>query len=130
MRTLAGPGARIHFTHLSASSSQALASVFSDAPGDAPKLLAKGEAYQIDILQFMKDNNIALENVCLLDPKAEQELSPEDGNGTFTHFLFGVCLDSTQNICHIRSHSHVISHTGYFRYAYTGRSAPSQQTMN
>lgn len=88
MRSLAGPGARIHFTHLSASSSKALASVFSDSGDEAA--LAKGQAYQIDILQFMKDNGISMSMVCLLDPKAEQELSSEDGNGSFTHFLFGV----------------------------------------
>lgn len=33
---------------------------------------------------------LRLENVCLLDPKAEQELSPNDGDGRFVGFLFGV----------------------------------------
>lgn len=33
---------------------------------------------------------LRLANVCLLDPKAETELSPEDGDGRFAGFLFGV----------------------------------------
>ncbi|KAF5340460.1 hypothetical protein D9758_013572 [Tetrapyrgos nigripes] len=32
----------------------------------------------------------SLEKVCLLDPKAEKELSPEEGEGRFEWFLFGV----------------------------------------
>jgi ribosome biogenesis SPOUT family RNA methylase Rps3 len=48
------------------------------------------------VLDLIKDNDAAggtgkrLERVCLLDPKAEQELSPEDGDGRFEYFLFGV----------------------------------------
>lgn len=38
----------------------------------------------------MKKNNIPLDKVCLLDPRAESELSPEDGDGRFSWFLFGV----------------------------------------
>jgi hypothetical protein len=38
----------------------------------------------------MKEHNIPLERVCLLDPRAEQEISPEDGDGRFSWFLFGV----------------------------------------
>ena len=40
----------------------------------------------------MKARNVSLDKVCLLDPKATKELSPEDGDGTFTWFLFGVSI--------------------------------------
>lgn len=33
---------------------------------------------------------LSVNDVCLLDPKAELELSPEDGDGRFKWFLFGV----------------------------------------
>jgi ribosome biogenesis SPOUT family RNA methylase Rps3 len=32
---------------------------------------------------------VSLEKVCLLDPKAPLELSPQDGDGRFEWFLFG-----------------------------------------
>jgi ribosome biogenesis SPOUT family RNA methylase Rps3 len=38
----------------------------------------------------MKQYNVDLERVCLLDPRAEREISPEDGDGRFEWFLFGV----------------------------------------
>lgn len=38
---------------------------------------------------MLKREGVALEDVCLLDPKAEQELTPEDGT-RFKWFLFGV----------------------------------------
>lgn len=43
-------------------------------------------------MHLLEDPNceLRLENVCLLDPKAETELSPEDGDGRFAGFLFGV----------------------------------------
>lgn len=42
------------------------------------------------MLQLMDRSNVPLGRVCLLDPKAEQELAPEDGEGNFDWFLFGV----------------------------------------
>jgi ribosome biogenesis SPOUT family RNA methylase Rps3 len=38
----------------------------------------------------MEASGIELDKVCLLDPKAEAALSPEDGDGRFEWFLFGV----------------------------------------
>ena len=38
----------------------------------------------------MKTSGMELDKVCLLDPKAEAALSPEDGDGRFEWFLFGV----------------------------------------
>ena len=87
MRTFAGPEAQIHFTALSNSSANALSEVFKDSD---PKSKADATAHQIGILEFMKKENVPLERVCLLDPKAEKELCPEDGQGTFDWFLFGV----------------------------------------
>jgi len=43
-------------------------------------------------LDLMKQRNIPIERVCLLDPKATQELSPEDGQGAFDWLLFGGIL--------------------------------------
>ena len=38
----------------------------------------------------MEASGVELDKVCLLDPKAETALSPEDGDGRFEWFLFGV----------------------------------------
>ncbi|EFP88980.1 uncharacterized protein PGTG_15183 [Puccinia graminis f. sp. tritici CRL 75-36-700-3] len=46
---------------------------------------------RLSILDLMKRLDVGLEEVCLLDPKAEQELKPEDG-GKFRWFLFGGIL--------------------------------------
>lgn len=87
MRTLAGPSARIHFTHLSKASSHSLSSVFTPQP-----VLAEANCHQTGVLDLIQQQlgGSALEKVCLLDPKAELPLSPEDGDGRFEWFLFGV----------------------------------------
>jgi hypothetical protein len=88
MRTMAGSKSRVHFTHLSKRCCGALSKTF-DQPGDQNKLLAEAHCYKTGVLDLMKelDGGVALEQVCLLDPKAEKELSPTD---TFSCFLFGV----------------------------------------
>ena len=86
MRTLAGPSSEVHFTHLSKASSASLTSIFSP---EAPSM-AKAFAHQVDVLKLMESLGVSLNEVCLLDPKAEKELSPEDGNGACKCFLFGV----------------------------------------
>lgn len=91
MRILAGPDAKIHFTHLSQSSSDSLAKIFGQAPNKNE--LAQASCYKIGVLDLMKDLSVSLEKVCLLDPKAEEQLSPQDGDGRFTCFLFGVGLE-------------------------------------
>ena len=110
MRTLAGSDAHIHFTSLSESSATALSTVFaspsprakgsddseSNAGLDDPAgrlkahALAAASAHREGILELMKQKNVPLDRVCLLDPKAEKELAPEDGDGAFDWFLFGV----------------------------------------
>lgn len=87
MRSLAGPDALIHFTHLSPSSSNSLSTVFRDNNDSS---LAMATAHEIGVLELMKNASVALDRVCLLDPKAEHGLSPEDGDGKFEWFLFGV----------------------------------------
>jgi ribosome biogenesis SPOUT family RNA methylase Rps3 len=44
----------------------------------------------MSVLDLMKNRAISLHRVCLLDPKSSQELTPEDGDGAFDWFLFGV----------------------------------------
>lgn len=44
----------------------------------------------MSVMELMKTSDVPLEKVCLLDPKAEKELAPEDGGGQFEWFLFGV----------------------------------------
>ncbi|KAJ7454030.1 SAM-dependent RNA methyltransferase [Mycena galericulata] len=87
MRMLAGPSARIHFTHLSKASSASLSSVFT--PQSA---LSAADCHQtgvLDLLEQQLGGPGSLQKVCLLDPKAELPLSPEDGGGRFEWFLFG-----------------------------------------
>ena len=74
MRTLAGSGAQIHFTHLSSSSSNALSSVFAD--NYAPSL-ANATSHQVGVLELIRKENVQLDKICLLDPKDENELRPE-----------------------------------------------------
>jgi hypothetical protein len=87
MRTLAGPSSSVHFTHLSKNASSALESCFAQHQENS---LAAGKTHQIGVLDLMKQYNVSLERVCLLDPRAEREISPEDGDGRFEWFLFGV----------------------------------------
>lgn len=86
MRTLAGPESHVQFTHLSKSSCDFLRSQF-DAQEDN---LARVSFHQSGVIGLLAESGIPLNKVCLLDPKAERELSPEDGDGRFEWFLFGV----------------------------------------
>jgi len=56
--------------------------------------LAQASCYEYGIIDLIKDggSDTNIEKVCLLDPKAEQELSPDDGDGRFEYFLFGGIL--------------------------------------
>lgn len=88
MRTLAGPGAHIHFTSLSKPSAASLSKEFQAAKDS--ESFAETQCHQQGVLDLMKSHGIPLDRVCLLDPKAERPLSPEDGDGAFDWFLFGV----------------------------------------
>ena len=99
MRTLAGRDAHVHFTHLSKKSCQSLLAATSFQTSNIAQSsssnsnLAEASCHEYGVLDLIKDNastGKGLERVCLLDPKAEQQLSPEDGDGRFEYFLFGV----------------------------------------
>ncbi|KAL6309399.1 DUF431-domain-containing protein [Sparassis latifolia] len=92
MRSLAGPGAHVHFTHLSQSSCPSLSSLFDRGTPTESSESAQASSHQVSVMELMKANDIPLIKVCLLDPKAEKELSPEDGDGRFSWFLFGGIL--------------------------------------
>lgn len=83
MRVLAGPGSAIHFTHLSRASRASLAFEANDDLADA-------KAHTAGILEWMAGQGFSLGQICLLDPKADKALSPEDGDGRFSAFLYGV----------------------------------------
>ncbi|KAJ7672444.1 SAM-dependent RNA methyltransferase [Mycena polygramma] len=91
MRTLAGSTAKVHFTHLSTASRDSLSSVFVPQAG-----LADASCHQEGVLDLIRqqlgEGSSSLQKVCLLDPKAELPLSPEDGDGRFEWFLFGGIL--------------------------------------
>ena len=91
MRTLAGPNSEVHFTHLSQSSCNTLTALFAE-PSRDENANAPAFAHTEGVISYMKEKGVSLEQVCLLDPKGEKELSPEDGDGRFSYFLFGVSV--------------------------------------
>jgi len=90
MQDLAGSQSSIYFTHVSPTSQVSLNRLFPETTGNDAK--ASVSAHTISVLDLMKSKDVPLEKVCLLDPKATQEISPEDGNGVFEWFLFGGIL--------------------------------------
>lgn len=88
MRTLAGPSAHVHFTHMSESAGNSLHTALH--AGNTSEAIADASCHRLGVLDLMKREGVPLEKVCLLDPKAPQELSPDDGDGRFSWFLFGV----------------------------------------
>lgn len=92
---LAGAKSRVHFTHLSKSSVDFLTRTCATSEDDN---LAEAQCHSTPVLDLMKQllGESALGKVCLLDPKAEKELSPEDGDGRFEWFLFGVSVRSVE----------------------------------
>lgn len=91
MRTLAGRDAHVHFTNLSKTSCQSLTATFqAPSPGSSGSDLAEVSCHIYGVIDLINDQS--KESVCLLDPKAERELSPEDGDGRFEYFLFGGIL--------------------------------------
>jgi ribosome biogenesis SPOUT family RNA methylase Rps3 len=89
MLILAGNDATVHFTHLSSASSTSLAAAICNWP-NTERNSAAAEAHTSGVLDLMKTKAVPLDKVCLLDPKATKELSPDDGDGIFAWFLFGV----------------------------------------
>lgn len=100
MLALVGPGSTVHFTGLvSTASRDALHQALSHSTTDEPH--AEFEVHVEGILDVAKGRNIALQSICLLDPKSTQALSVSDAGlharrsgpeGAFSHFLFGGIL--------------------------------------
>lgn len=84
MKTLAGPSARVLFTHLSHRSSASLQAKLASLSGP----VASSQVYTQSVLELLGDEDVPLSKVCLLDPKAERQLEPKDGL-EFEWFLFG-----------------------------------------
>ena len=90
MRAFAGSGASVEFTHLSRAAGASLTASFLSQASEPGVQLANASCHTEAVLDLMKSRDVALEQVCLLDPRGEAELSPEDGE-RFSWFLFGVC---------------------------------------
>jgi ribosome biogenesis SPOUT family RNA methylase Rps3 len=91
MRSLAGHDSTVYFTHLSSKSCSFLQGALGpNTSGDMQQ--AGVHVTTKPITELMAQHKMALEKVCLLDPKAELELQPEDGDGRFEWFLFGGIL--------------------------------------
>lgn len=87
MLSLAGKDSQVYFTHLSKLSVESLTRIFETLKNSDQ---AVGKGFTAGILELARSGNIPLEKICLLDPKAEHALSPSDGDGRFSWFLFGV----------------------------------------
>ncbi|KLO06518.1 DUF431-domain-containing protein [Schizopora paradoxa] len=101
MRTVAGPKAEVLFTNVSESSAKELSTLIdsenkaqsiTSSPNRSPSRLAKASATRTGVEKLMVQSSLPLDKVCLLDPKAELELTPADGDGRFNWFLFGGIL--------------------------------------
>ncbi|KAG8216224.1 SAM-dependent RNA methyltransferase, partial [Butyriboletus roseoflavus] len=84
MKILAGTSARVLFTHLSQRSCASLQEKLASFRGPG----ASSQVYTHSILELLKNQDVPLSKVCLLDPRAERKLGPEDGL-EFEWFLFG-----------------------------------------
>ncbi|KAJ3515854.1 hypothetical protein NLJ89_g1498 [Agrocybe chaxingu] len=78
MRILAGSTSQVRFTHLSTSSCESINSIFTGSSSSNAGLSAFS-CHQQGVVGLMKELGVPIDQVCLLDPKAEKELSPEDG---------------------------------------------------
>jgi len=87
MRKLAGLSSEVHFTHLSQACSNSLLKAFGATSTTAA--IADVFCTTQGILDLIRAIGVSPDQVCLLDPKADHELSPHD---TYTHFLFGGIL--------------------------------------
>ncbi|KAG8965355.1 hypothetical protein FRC03_000655 [Tulasnella sp. 419] len=91
MRMLVQKTGSVLFTSLSPTSVASLNAAWGTTnPEDSN--LSDVEVLSANVSQLMKSRHVSLDQVCLLDPKATQELSPDDGDGRFKWFLFGGIL--------------------------------------
>ena len=87
MRVLASFDSEIHFTNLSQPCTDSLLRGFGTAPMETQ--IADVFCTTKGVLDLLQAIRVPLDQVCLLDPKADRELSPAD---TYTNFLFGVSV--------------------------------------
>ncbi|KAG2159503.1 SAM-dependent RNA methyltransferase [Suillus bovinus] len=88
MIMLAGKNGRVEFTHLSHNSCSLLDTRLASI--NEPTA-ASYHVHTQSVMELLEKNNIPITRVCLLDPKAQTVLAPEDAK-TFDHFLFGGIL--------------------------------------
>lgn len=88
MLNLIGPSSQLHFTSLSSSSIPPLEEYLKRT---TPSTSSKAHLHTEPILSLVEKLGSTSARVCLLDPKAPKELSPEDGE-TFDIFLYGGIL--------------------------------------
>ena len=90
MLTLVGPSSSVHFTSLSRSSVPPLESYLSSTN---PASSSKSGLHTSSILETLPQLQPPVDKarVCLLDPRAEKELAPEDAEH-FDLFLYGGIL--------------------------------------
>jgi ribosome biogenesis SPOUT family RNA methylase Rps3 len=88
MLNLASSSSTVIFAHLSKSSCEALSDALNQSGANERR--AKFEVHTKGVVELMREREVDLEHVCLLDPKAGRELAPQDGEGEFRWFLFGV----------------------------------------
>ncbi|KAG0699389.1 SAM-dependent RNA methyltransferase [Suillus ampliporus] len=84
MIMLAGINGRVEFTHLSHNSGSSLDARLAS-------ISERAASYQVhtkSILELLEQKKIPITRVCLLDPRAQTVLAPEDGK-SFDYFLFG-----------------------------------------
>jgi len=88
MLTLIHPTSHLHFTSLSSSSIPPLQTHLSPHPSSS-----RAHLHPIPILTLLSTSSspVPMTRVCLLDPKAPAQLSPEDGE-KFDWFLYGGIL--------------------------------------
>lgn len=89
--THAGPNARVIYTNLSSGSYNHLNEFLKPEEGKA----SETECYKEGIMEILQREGISKDKVCLLDPKAEEEIKPEDLDN-FSHFVFGKLRISTE----------------------------------
>jgi ribosome biogenesis SPOUT family RNA methylase Rps3 len=97
MLSLAGPQSTVSFTHLSQAASTELTAAFSSTISSAD---SKAKAYVTtdSVSDMMQKEGVSLDRVCLLDPQAKDQLVPEDADGGFEWFLFGVRVSACRSI--------------------------------
>lgn len=112
MISLAGKDSQVYFTHLSKTSVNSLGKIFEDTTSADQ---ATGKGYTAGILELANLQGVPLDKICLLDPKAKEALSPDDGDGRFSWFLFGGILGDDpprDRTSELRAHGFPSRHLG------------------